>query len=184
MSRRSWWVVTLLCSALGLTLGVANALELPQKLGYRPELFAGINPTFYQYCALASGVLTVGSLLSAGALTYGVRQRPVLPSMLGATACLALSLVLWFALVSPVNAEVTDALRTAPNTVPALWQALRDRWEYGLVASFAAWLLGAVLLTYSAVLELPVGDEATPATEAVRVPRETRPQLGRPRSAA
>jgi hypothetical protein len=184
MSRRSWWFITLLCSALGLTMGAAHALELPQKLGYHPELYAAINTTLYRYFALVGGVLMIGSLLSASVLTYLVRRRPVFRSTLAATGCLALSLALWFALVSPVNAEVAQALHSAPESVPALWKALRDRWEYGHVASFAAWLLGFVLLTYSAVLEMPGEGEAALTPEAVRDPRETKSRFGRPRSAA
>jgi hypothetical protein len=183
MSRRFWWFVTLLLSALGMTMGAAHALELPQKMGYRPELYAAVNTTLYRYFAVAGGVFMIGSLLAAGALTYVVRGRPVFRSTLAAAGCLVLSFALWVVLVSPVNAEVAQALQSAPESVPALWRALRDRWEYGHVASFAAWLLGFVLLTYSAVREMPAGQEAA-ASDPARSSEEARARFGRPRSTA
>jgi hypothetical protein len=35
-----------------------------------------------------------------------------------------------------VNGEVAEALRSAPEFVPAVWMRLRNRWEYGHVAGF------------------------------------------------
>ena len=58
-------------------------------------------------------------------------------ALLGAAA-LALSLVLWGALVSPVNSAWTRVIETAPASVPEVYAQLRPRWEYGHVAAFAA----------------------------------------------
>lgn len=184
MSRRCWWFVTLLLSALGMTMGAAHVLEMPQKLGYRPELYAAINTTLYRYFALAGGVSMIGALLSASALTYGTRQRPTFRGTLTATVCLALSLALWLALVAPVNAEVARALQAAPESVPTVWLELRNRWEYGHAASFAAWLLGFLLLVNAAVREMPTEAEIAAAPETGRSPEEARGQFGRPRSPA
>lgn len=184
MPRRFWWFVTLVLSALGMTMGAAHVLELPQKLGYRPDLYAAVNTTLYRYFAVAGAVFMTGAMLSAGVLTYVTRSRSTFRGTLAATLCLVLSFGLWLALVSPVNATVAQALHSAPASVPALWRELRDRWEYGHVASFAAWLLGFVLLVNSAVREMSVDAEAAPVVEANRGAEEARTRVGRPRSTA
>jgi hypothetical protein len=49
--------------------------------------------------------------------------------------------------------NATDA--TAPELVPAVWMALRSRWEYGHAAGFAVQLVGVCALIHSVVLETP-----------------------------
>lgn len=58
-------------------------------------------------------------------------------------------------LTEPVNAQVAETLRSAPELVPAVWMALRSRWEYGHAAGFAVQLVGVCALIHSVVLETP-----------------------------
>jgi len=57
--------------------------------------------------------------------------------------------------VAPVNSEVAAALRLHPDTVPALWMQLRNRWEYGHAAGFAIQLFGLAALLISTLAETP-----------------------------
>jgi len=57
--------------------------------------------------------------------------------------------------VAPVNSEVAAALRLHPDTVPAVWTELRNRWEYGHAAGFVIQLLGLVALLISIMVETP-----------------------------
>jgi hypothetical protein len=67
----------------------------------------------------------------------------------------------WLALVAPVNAQVAAALRSSPETVPALWMRLRARWEYGHAIGFIIQLLGFGALVISVLVD--THDEAPPA---------------------
>lgn len=147
--------VTLLLTALGLGPGLAHVLELPPKMEYDPEMYMAVTSTLYRLFGLAGGPIQVGAFLAAVILTVLVRRlRPFHPTLIG-TLGLALSLGLWLALVSPVNAEWGEALRSAPATAAAAYQELRPRWEYGHAAAFAAWLAGFSMLLHSVVWEVP-----------------------------
>lgn len=138
--------VTLLLGALGLTLGAAHTLELVPKMRYDAEMYMAATSTLYQYFGSVGAVIQVGAIVMAVVLTFLVRRRAAFRATLIGTLGLMLSLVLWAALVAPVNAEWLAVLNSAPGTAPETYLELRSRWEYGHVAAFVAWLLGFCLL--------------------------------------
>jgi len=69
--------------------------------------------------------------------------------------CLLLAFGVWLAVVAPVNSDVADALRSAPESVPMLWLRLRNRWEYGRAAGFVLQLVGFCALVLSVLMETP-----------------------------
>jgi len=156
MSLRAWRFATLLLAALALTMESAHVLELPQKMHYAAELYAAVNTTLYRYFAIVGGVYQIGSILAAAVLAFLVRKRrSAFEWTLAGALCLLLTFGVWVAVVAPVNAQVAEALRSAPESVPAVWMALRNRWEYGHAAGFAVQLLGVCALILSVVLETP-----------------------------
>jgi hypothetical protein len=46
-------------------------------------------------------------------------------------------------------------MRSAPESVPAVWMRLRTRWEYGHVAGFVVQLVGLCALVLSVLVETP-----------------------------
>jgi hypothetical protein len=82
-----------------------------------------------------------------------VRHTPAFRLALLGFLVLALSLILWGALVAPVNSEWADALNAAPQSAATVYAQLRPRWEYGHVAAFAAWLAGYCVLQLSVLRE-------------------------------
>jgi MFS family permease len=156
MALRSWRFVTLLLAALALTMTSAHLLELPQKMGYSPELYAAVNTTMYRYFAIVGGAYTVGSILSAAVLAVLVRRRgPTFRWTVAGLAFLCLAFASWLALVAPVNQRIAAALERAPDTVPTVWQLLRDRWEYGHATGFVLQLVGFAALVVSLLVETP-----------------------------
>ena len=107
MPLRVWRFLTLLLTALSLTMESAHVLELPQKMQYDAQMYSAVNTTLYRYFAIVGGVYQLGSILAAGFLASLVRKHR--PSFYW-TAAGALSLVLafgiWLAVVAPVNSEV------------------------------------------------------------------------------
>lgn len=160
MALRLWRFLALVLSALALTMTSAHVLELPQKMQYDAQLYSAVNTTLYRYFALAGGVYSIGSLVSAGVLAFLVRgRRPAFRWALAGAVLLALWFVSWLVLVVPVNSQIAAALKSAPESVPALWMQLRERWEYGHAAGFIIQLLGFASLALSVVVETPA-DEA------------------------
>ena len=174
-----WRFVTLLMVGLGLAMGAAHVLELPQKMQFSPELYAAVNSKLYRYFGIAGAVLTVGGIVSSAILMWMVRDRPSFPLTTAATLCLAMSLVLWLTLVSPVHNHIAELLRLSPNTVPDVWMRLRDRWEYGHMLVFLSWLLGYCFLQLSLLREVPDVMHAGVAADHGARPRATTGQRAR-----
>lgn len=160
---RTWRFITLLLAALGLVMGGAHVLELLPKMQYDAEMYAAVTSTLYRFFGLVGGPLQVASIVAALLLSYLVRGRPSFRLTLFGTLALVLSLVLWFTLVAPVNAEWSRVIVSAPESVPLAYQRLRPRWEYGHVAAFIAWLLGFSLLLFSVLKETPTAGSHGPS---------------------
>ncbi|MFZ7127687.1 MAG: hypothetical protein ACOWWM_16135 [Desulfobacterales bacterium] len=152
---RIWRFITLILTALGLVMGGAHVLELPPKMRYDPEMYAAVTSTLYPLFGLIGGPLQVAAVFSALVLTYWVRGRPPFRLTLFGALSIVLSLVLWFILVAPVNAEWRRVMETASESVPSAYQRLRSRWEYGHAAAFIAWLTGFSLLLSSVLKDTP-----------------------------
>ncbi|MGH7357873.1 MAG: anthrone oxygenase family protein [Candidatus Rokuibacteriota bacterium] len=156
MFLRGWRFVTILLAALALTMTSAHVLELPVKMQYDAGLYAAVNTTLYRHFATVGAVYTIGSIVAAFALAYLCRgRRPAFGWTLAGGACLLLAFGTWLALVAPVNREVADALRSAPESVPAVWMRLRPRWEYGHAVGFVLGLAGFGALLASVLAETP-----------------------------
>jgi len=156
MFLRTWRFITLILAALSLTMTSAHVLELPQKMTYDAQMYSAVNSTLYRYFAVIGGVYTVGAILAAFLLAFLVRRRrPAFRWTLAGALCLLLAFGTWLTLVAPVNHEIAAALKSAPESVAALWIRLRDRWEYGQAAGFFITLVGVSLLLISVVVETP-----------------------------
>ncbi len=149
----TYWLVTLLLTALGLVMGGAHLLELPVRMNYEPLFYMQVTSTLYRYFGLVGGPLQIVAFFLSVVLTWRVRNRSAYRSTLAGTLCLALSLLLWFMLVQPVNAAWFEALRSTPGDAVQAYAQLRSRWEYGHVAAFIAWLGGFALLLNGLVRE-------------------------------
>jgi len=164
MFLQVWRFVTLLLAALGLTMGAAHVLELLPRMGYDAQLYATVTSTMYRFYGIMGGIIQGGSLLATAVLCWLVRGHWSFRLTLAGALGLAVSLGLWAALVQPVNAEWARALLADPGSAPEAYLRLRDRWEYGHVAAFAAWMIGFACLLISVLSEIPrVGvDESAP----------------------
>src|SRR5262245_39347342 len=153
---RVWRFITLLLAALALTMESAHVLELPQKMQYDASMYSAVNTTLYRYFAFVGGVYQIGSIVAAAVLAFLVRKRrPSFACALTGGVCLLLAFGVWLVVVAPVNREVAEALRTAPESVPAVWMQLRNRWEYGHAAGFVMQLIGFCALVLSVIVETP-----------------------------
>jgi len=158
MLIRGWRFITLVLAALALTMESAHLLELPQKMQYGAQMYSAVNGTLYKYFAIVGGTYQIGSILASGSLSFLVRRRTALVWTLVGFVFLLLAFGLWLAVVAPVNSEIADALRSAPESVPTLWLRLRGRWESGHVVGFVLQLIGFCALVFSVLIETPKDD--------------------------
>jgi hypothetical protein len=144
-----WRFITIVLSALALTMTSAHVLELPQKLTYSAEMYAAVNTTLYRYFAIIGGPYQIGSMVSAIVLTILVHRSVTFRWALVGTLLLIAAFVSWLILVLPVNREVAAAVAASPQVVPSRWLQLRDRWEYGHATGFVLHLAGFCALVIS-----------------------------------
>jgi hypothetical protein len=135
-------------------MGGAHLLELPVRMKYEPPFYMQVTSTLYRYYGLVGGPIQILALLCAAVLVWLVRARPAFRSTLVGTLCIALSLLLWFLVVQPVNAAWADALRSSPADAVQAYAQLRSRWEYGHLLAFGAWFGGFILLVRGVLQEV------------------------------
>ncbi|MEW6130638.1 MAG: DUF1772 domain-containing protein [Acidobacteriota bacterium] len=153
---RLWRLLSLLFTALALTMTSAHVLELPQKMQYDAEFYAAVNTSLYKYFAIIGGSYAIGAILSLGILTLILRNhRRSFRWTLAAFMFFVLWFVSWLAIVQPVNNQIAQALQSSADSVPALYMTLRERWEYGHAIGFGLQLLGLMALIISVLKDTP-----------------------------
>jgi hypothetical protein len=158
MFLKIWRCITIVLAALALTMESAHVLELPQKMQYDAQMYTAVNATLYRYFAIVGGIYEVGSIVMAAVLAFLVRKRrPSFGWTLTGAGCLLLAFGIWLAVVAPVNSQVAEAFRSAPESVPTVWTRLRNQWEYGHAAGFIVQLVGLCALVLSVLVETPQG---------------------------
>jgi hypothetical protein len=156
MSLKAWRFVALLLAALSLTMESAHVLELPQKLQYDAQMYSAVNTTLYRYFAIVGAVYQIGSIILCWLLVWFVRtRRESFRWTLAAALFLTCAFLAWLAIVAPVNSDIAEALRTSPESVPALWLQLRARWEAGHALGFVLQLVGYSALIWSVLTAQP-----------------------------
>jgi hypothetical protein len=93
----------------------------------------------------------LSAILAAWLLAWSARhEAAAFRWAVAGAGLLTLAFVSWLLLVQPVNREIAQAASATPELLPALWQALRGRWEYGHALGFALDLLGFCALAIAA----------------------------------
>jgi hypothetical protein len=142
MTLRVHIAVALTFAALGLVPGAAHLMELPVKLTYSPELYAEVTSTLYAWYGIAGGAAQVGAAFIVALLAARVRHSSSAGLALATAATFIISLVLWGAVVSPVNSAWAEVSRASPGELASAYARLRGRWEFGHLAAFIAWFTG------------------------------------------
>ena len=151
MLPRAHLAIALTLTALGLAPGAAHVMELPVKIGYPAALYAEVTSTLYAWYGIAGGIVQVSAAVTVAALAYRARRSPAGGLAAASAASLVISLLLWGALVAPVNAAWAELSRADVAGFAAAYERLRPRWELGHVAAFIAWFTGWLGLVAVAV---------------------------------
>ena len=138
-------------TALILGSAFCHVLEMPLKLAMSGADYMVVQQIYGAFGPVGA-VLEPAAILSSAALAFLVRKRPsFIPALVGALA-LVTALLVWAAVVSPVNPRWAAA---GPGTVPPDFAALRARWEWGHAAHASLLFVGFLALVVSVLVEIP-----------------------------
>jgi hypothetical protein len=151
----TWFAAALVLAALSMTAEAAHVLELPQKLRYDAALYTAVNSTLYRYFAIIGGSVQVAAIVAAAVLAVRARGGRAARPAAAAAVLLALALVVWAAIVEPVNRNAARVARERPAELPSMWMARRIRWESGHAIGFVLQLAGYAALVTAALRRDP-----------------------------
>jgi hypothetical protein len=135
--------VAIICVAVAMAGGWAHLLEMPNKMVLSRDDYFTVQQIYRGWALL--GVVVVGALLSTAALSWLQRgEGTPFHLALAATACVALSLVVFFSVTFPAN-QATQNWTVLPDG----WEALRRRWEYSHAAGAILYFIALASLVLS-----------------------------------
>lgn len=150
--------VAVMLAALTLGLSFCHLMQLPSRMGWDQYLWVGstVQDGLYAMFGSVGAVIDVAAVIALALLAYFVREhgRPGFAFALAAALLFALGLVLWWALVYPVNVELATWVN---GPVPADWTDYRARWEWGHAIIAGVELIGFAALICSLLADTPTG---------------------------
>ncbi|HXH09314.1 MAG TPA: DUF1772 domain-containing protein [Alphaproteobacteria bacterium] len=147
MATKTFFFLSILCTAIAMAAGLAHLFELPNKMPLSREDYLTVQQIYRGWALL--GIVVIGALLSSLILTVLVRGNPpVFYLTLTATLCIALSLCVFFLFTYPAN-QATDNWTNLPEN----WQALRRQWEYAHAVGAGLYVMAFIALTISTLIE-------------------------------
>jgi hypothetical protein len=154
MALTAWRLLTIMLAALSMGVALCHLLELPGKMALDGALWLTLLQILYPPAfGTIGGFFEVGAVVSAGVLTFLVRDRgPSFGWTLAATVLLVASHAVFWIWVAPVNAAMAPL---TPDTLPADWMELRDQWEYAHATRAVLQIIALGSLVYSALVEVP-----------------------------
>jgi hypothetical protein len=119
----------LVLTALALVPGGAHLFAIANKIGLAAEQYFIVQNIYRGWSVL--GFVLIGALLANLLLAIMLRGRGAAFMLaLTASACIALTLVIFFTWTYPANQATSNW-----TTIPADWEYLRRQWEYSHVAN-------------------------------------------------
>jgi hypothetical protein len=163
MLTQGFRFLALTLTALIFAAAFAHVLEMPAKLAMSPVDYLVVQQIYTSFGPVGS-VLEPAAIVSAAVLALLLRRRPsFVPALVGALA-LVVGLLVWVAVVNPVNAQWAAVV---PGTVPEGFEGLRLRWEWGHAVHAALLFLGFVAVVVAVLLDVPVRAVAAAADRVV-----------------
>jgi hypothetical protein len=145
--------IAIYLTALTLSMTFSHLLEMPQKMQYGEALYLAVQHSLYLYFAWVGAIAEMGAVVALGVLSALTRRRGRAFSLtVIATVSVAAGLGVWFARVSPANAEMS---RWSGVPLPENWTEVRRQWELGHATSAVLDMIGFGALILSVLLDKP-----------------------------
>jgi hypothetical protein len=153
MALKTTRFLSLLLVALTLGMTFCHVMEIPGKLRLDGAEWLTVQHNLYVAFGIVGAAIEVLSILLTWAVAFMARKRrPAAYWTLGAALCVTLGLIVWFALVAPMNAALSG---WTPETLPADWASYRNQWELGHAIHAALFGLGFGALVVALLAETP-----------------------------
>ncbi|HEY7568228.1 MAG TPA: DUF1772 domain-containing protein [Gemmatimonadaceae bacterium] len=166
---KAWRFITIMLTAVLMTMGFAHLWQLPPRMSYDGPLWLDTLTFYIKFGPAGPGpVIEIAAILSTLILLVLVRgRRPALAFTLMALAALVLSTAAWWLFVYPVNREL---LTWTMDTMPQNWMDFRDQWEYTNAARAGLMFIALGALVISLIRETPDADPADAASREAGMP--------------
>jgi hypothetical protein len=144
---------SLLLVALTLGMTFCHVMEAPGKLRLDGATWLTVQHNLYVGFGTLGAAIELLAILLTWVVAVQVRHRRLaLTWTVAAGLCVTAGLAVWFALVAPVNAALSD---WTPATLPPDWHIYRDRWEIGHAIHAALFAIGFGALAIALLAETP-----------------------------
>lgn len=121
--------------ALALGVSFSHLLQLPTKAKLSGETFLQVQQVLLANYGVVVGAVEVAAVLVLFATLWRMRREPAAARFVGlALACVVAMILVWAVWINPINETVNG---WTPDTLPAGWELLRDRWAWLHVVRFA-----------------------------------------------
>ncbi|MGQ0642102.1 MAG: DUF1772 domain-containing protein [Gemmatimonadaceae bacterium] len=167
MFLKAWRFITIMLTAVLMTMGFTHVWQLPPRLTYEGSLWLDTLTFYVKFGPAGPGpIIEVAAILSTVVLLFLERgRRPAFVLTLSALIALALSTAAWWLFVYPVNREL---LIWTADTLPQNWTDFRDQWEYTHAARAALMFVALGTLVYSVIRETPADSGPRDMTETTK----------------
>jgi hypothetical protein len=153
-------LATLLLVALALIPAGAHLFELPSKMTLSRDQYMIVQNIYRGWAAF--GIVIVGALALTVAHAVAVRANSAAMMLsLAAAACVAGSLIIFFAFTYPMNVASDNW-----TVVPVDFEAARRQWEYSHAANAMVMGVAFVFTALSILASRPTGGVAGAQTKA------------------
>jgi len=152
MALQTWRFVSLMLTALLISLAFAHLWQLPPRMGYSGAFWFQTLSMYREFGTGGPGpFVELSALLSVLVLAFWLRGRPAFAATGFAAFCLCVSFGLWWLWIQPVNLEM---LSWNASALPPDWTAWRRRWEYTHAARAVFIAIAFAALVASLLVEI------------------------------
>jgi hypothetical protein len=155
-------VLTLLLAAVGMTMSLAHALELPGKMRLPRETYLAVQPIYYPGFTIGGAVGEIGAMIALVALAFATSGAPQMLTWVALAAFAAAHAVFWL-VTQPMNKfwlseqKLEGASKAffetgASRKSDVDWRQARTQWEYSHVARSVLHIVGVGCLAAAIAL--------------------------------
>jgi hypothetical protein len=150
-----WWrFITIMLTAVLLTMGFTHLWQLPHRMDYDGALWLETLRFYIKFGPSGPGpVIEVAAIQSTILVAFLVRnRRPAFAWTLVAAIALVVSLGVWWVFIYPVN---TELLKWTAETLPQNWADFRNQWEYAHAVRAGLLFVAYGGVVWSVLAEVP-----------------------------
>jgi hypothetical protein len=144
----------IMLAALSLSFGIGHLTELPARMAWDQYLWVGSTAQggLYALSGPLGVLMQVATIIALIVLAVLLRRHGAagLAFTVAAAVLFAISLMVWWVFVYPVNIELAKWVN---RPVPDNWAVWRSLWEWGQAANGLAQLVGFAALIASVLIK-------------------------------